>query len=138
MILVVANRQATTYANFTFDSMSRWFDCHLMLEIKVLNWLLCAQGKKDKPNAVVDSSRRAVSFRFPAKSSAVAASVSADDDLKGKNSKFDTRSTISEMDIGKWEIGGGSEFDFDEENQSCYSMDSSQARAPSFARRTLL
>ncbi|XP_014505565.1 RING-H2 finger protein ATL13 [Vigna radiata var. radiata] len=98
-------------------------------------WL---RGKKDKPNAVADSSRRAVSFRFPAKSSAVAASVSADDDLKGKNSKFDTRSTISEMDIGKWENGGGSEFDFDEENQSCYSMDSSQARAPSFARRTLL
>nr|KYP51411.1 Putative RING-H2 finger protein ATL2C [Cajanus cajan] len=53
------------------------------------------------------------------------------------NCKFDTRSTISEMDIGKWENGGGSEFDYDEENQSCYSMDS-QARAPSFARRTLL
>ncbi|XP_068464108.1 RING-H2 finger protein ATL13 [Phaseolus vulgaris] len=99
-------------------------------------WL---RGKKDKPNAVADSSRRAVSFRFPAKSSAVAASGSGDDDdLKGKNSKFDTSSTISEMDIGKWENGGGSQFDLDEENQSCYSMDSSQARAPSFARRTLL
>lgn len=97
-------------------------------------WL---RGKKDKPNAVADSSRRAVSFRFPAKTSVVAASGSGDDDLKGKNCKFDTRSTISEMDIGKWENGGGSEFDYDEENQSCYSMDS-QARAPSFARRTLL
>lgn len=97
-------------------------------------WL---RGKKDKPNAVADSSRRAVSFRFPAKASVVAASGSGDDDLKGKNCKFDTRSTISEMDIGKWENGGGSEFDYDEENQSCYSMDS-QARAPSFARRTLL
>ncbi|RDY08115.1 RING-H2 finger protein ATL13, partial [Mucuna pruriens] len=95
-------------------------------------WL---RGKKDKPNAVADSSRRAVSFRFPTKPSVVAASQ---DDLKGKNCcKFDTRSTISEMDIGKWENGGGSEFDYDDENQSCYSMDS-QARAPSFARRTLL
>ncbi|TKY54631.1 RING-H2 finger protein ATL13 [Spatholobus suberectus] len=94
-------------------------------------WL---RGKKDRPNAVADSSRRAVSFRFPAQPSVVAASAS---DLKGKNCKFDTRSTISEMDIGKWENGGGSEFDYDEENQSCYSMDS-QARAPSFARRTLL
>lgn len=97
-------------------------------------WL---RGKKDKPNAVADSSRRAVSFRFPVKSSVGAASGSADDDLKVKSCKFDTRSTISEMDIGKWENGGGSEFDYDEENQSCYSMDS-QARAPSFARRTLL
>ncbi|RDX89263.1 hypothetical protein CR513_29032, partial [Mucuna pruriens] len=44
------------------------------------------------------------------KSSVVAASQ---DDLKGKNCKFDSRSTISEMDIGKWENGGGSEFDYD-------------------------
>ncbi|KAK7265320.1 hypothetical protein RJT34_32939 [Clitoria ternatea] len=95
-------------------------------------WL---RGKKDKPNAVADSSRRAVSFRFPAQHSVVA-SASATRDLKGKNCKFDTRSTISEMDIEKWENGGGSEFGYDEENQSCYSMDS-QARAPSFARRTL-
>ena len=41
-------------------------------------WL---RGKKDKPNAGADSSRRAVSFRFPVKSSVVAAaSGSADDD----------------------------------------------------------
>ncbi|KAG4959049.1 hypothetical protein AAZX31_13G075400 [Glycine max] len=100
-------------------------------------WL---RGKKDKPNAGADSSRRAVSFRFPVKSSVVAAASGSadDDDLKGKNCKFDTRSTMSEMDIGKWENGRGTEFDYDEENQSCYSMDSSQARAPSFARRTLL
>ncbi|KAJ1433541.1 Zinc finger, RING-type [Sesbania bispinosa] len=95
-------------------------------------WL---RGKKDKSNSVADSSRRAVSFRFPAQHNVVG--DSATDDLKGKNGKFDTRSTISEMDIGKWENGGGSEFGYDEENQSCYSMDS-QARAPSFARRTLL
>ncbi|XP_027331660.1 RING-H2 finger protein ATL13 [Abrus precatorius] len=97
-------------------------------------WL---RGKKDKPNAVADSSRRAVSFRFPAQRSVVVASTSATDDLKAKNCKFDTRSTISDMDIGKWVSGGGSEFGYDEESQSCYSVDS-QTRAPSFARRTLL
>ncbi|KAK7329857.1 hypothetical protein VNO77_24038 [Canavalia gladiata] len=98
-------------------------------------WL---RGKKDKPNAVEDSSRRAVSFRFPSqRGSGVASTGATADDLKAKNFKFDTRSTISEMDIEKWDNGGGSEFGYDEENQSCYSMDS-QARAPSFARRTLL
>lgn len=98
-------------------------------------WL---RGKKDKPNAsVAGSSRRAVSFRFPLQRNVVAG---GSDDLKGKDGKFDTRSTISEMDIEKWENGGGSEFSgYDEESMShsCYSMDS-QARAPSFARRTLL
>lgn len=95
-------------------------------------WL---RGKKDKKNGdVADSSRRAVSFRFPLQSNV----GSGNDDLKGKNGMFHTRSTVSEMDFGKWENGGGSEFSgYDEENQSCYSMDS-QARAPSFARRTLL
>ncbi|CAL0307045.1 unnamed protein product [Lupinus luteus] len=89
-------------------------------------WL---RGKKEKPNvvAVADSSRRAVSLRYPA---------AVSDDLKAKNGKFDTRSSISEMDIGKWE-NGGSEFVNYEENQSCYSIDS-EARATSFARRTLL
>ncbi|KAE9602391.1 putative transcription factor C2H2 family [Lupinus albus] len=89
-------------------------------------WL---RGKKEKPNAVAvaDSSRRAVSFRYPA---------AVSDDLKAKNGKFDTGSAISEMDIGKWE-NGGSEFGYDEENPSCYSTDS-QARATSFATRTLL
>ena len=98
-------------------------------------WL---RGKKEKPNAMGDSSRRAVSFRFPAQQNVVvAASAASTDELKGgKNEKFDTRSAISEMDIGKWE-NGGSEFGYDEESQSCYSIES-QARAPSFARRTLL
>ncbi|CAL5199387.1 unnamed protein product [Lathyrus oleraceus] len=68
------------------------------------------RGKKDKTNGdVADSSRRAVSSRFA------------------------LQSTVSEMDFGGSEFGG-----YDEENQSCYSMDSSQARAPSFARRTLI
>ncbi|XP_057420454.1 RING-H2 finger protein ATL13 [Lotus japonicus] len=100
-------------------------------------WL---RGKKDRANSAADSSRRSVSFRFPAPRNA--ASVGDADDLKARRNKFDTRSVISEMDFGKWENGGGgggggSEFGYDEENQSCYSMDS-QARAPSFARRTLL
>ncbi|KAL5066108.1 hypothetical protein RYX36_027845 [Vicia faba] len=85
-------------------------------------WL---RGKKDKTNGdAADSSRRAVSFRFP---------LQSNDALKGKNLRFHARSTVSEMDFGGSEFGG-----YDEENQSCYSMDSSQARAPSFARRTLL
>jgi hypothetical protein len=93
-------------------------------------WL---RGKKDKRNGdVADSSRRAFSFRFPLQSN-------VGEDLKGKNGRFHTRSTVSEMDFGKWENGVASEFGgYDEESQSCYSMDSSQPRAPSFARRTLL
>lgn len=87
-------------------------------------WL---RGKKEKPNGLADSSRRAVSFRLPAQ---------GNENLKAKNGKSETRSTISEMDMEKWE-NGGSELGYDDENQSCYSMDS-QARAPSFARRTLL
>lgn len=129
--IVAANASASTVCNGNGAAIGRSRKESFSIS-KI--WL---RGKKDKPNAVADSSRRAVSFRFPAKTSVVAASGSGDDDLKGKNCKFDTRSTISEMDIGKWENGGGSEFDYDEENQSCYSMDS-QARAPSFARRTLL
>lgn len=85
-------------------------------------WL---RGKKDKTNGdAADSSRRTVSFRFP---------LQSNDDLKGKSLRFHARSAVSEMDFGGSEFGG-----YDEENQSCYSMDSSQARAPSFARRTLL
>ncbi|XP_004507794.1 RING-H2 finger protein ATL13 [Cicer arietinum] len=95
-------------------------------------WL---RGKKDKSNvgSLVDSSRRAVSFRFPLQRNV----GSSTNDLKRKNGRFDTRSNVSEMEFGKWENGGGSEFGYDEENRSCYSMDS-QARAPSFAKRTLL
>ncbi|XP_028773752.1 RING-H2 finger protein ATL13-like [Neltuma alba] len=95
-------------------------------------WL---REKKEKRNNVLeDSSRRAVSFRFPLQ-------INEDDGdaLKERNGKLESRSTISEMDITKWENGGGSsEFGYDDENQSCYSVDSQAIRAPSFARRTLL
>jgi hypothetical protein len=41
--------------------------------------------------------------------------------------------------MGKWSSIVASEFGgYIEESQSCYNMDSSQPRAPSFARRTLL
>lgn len=53
-------------------------------------WL---RGKKDKKNGdVADSSRRAVSFRFPLQSNV----GSGNDDLKGKNGMFHTRSTVSD------------------------------------------
>ncbi|MED6133359.1 hypothetical protein PIB30_027525 [Stylosanthes scabra] len=98
-------------------------------------WL---RGKKEeKQNAVGHSSRRAVSFRFPVSQKNGVNDSGSSEEMKGnKNVKFDTSSTISEMDIAKWE-NGGSEYGFDEESQSCNSIDS-QARAPSFARRTLL
>ncbi|OMP04892.1 Zinc finger, RING-type [Corchorus olitorius] len=93
-------------------------------------WL---RGKKDKQNTE-DSSRRAFSFRFPPVHQNVAAA--SDDSMKAKNGVHGARDTISEIDSGRWG-NGGSELGFDEENQSCYSMDS-QAKTPSFARRTLL
>lgn len=94
-------------------------------------WL---REKKRKRNGIEDSSRRAMSFRFP-----LQRNDDDDDALKEKNGKLESRSTISEMDITKWENGGGgSEFGYDDENQSCYSVDSQAIRAPSFARRTLL
>ncbi|XVE63439.1 hypothetical protein DITRI_Ditri07aG0020800 [Diplodiscus trichospermus] len=99
-------------------------------------WL---RGKKDKQNFTEDSSRRAFSFRFPLHQNiaATAADAAADDDsLKVKNAIAGSRDTISEIDSGRWGIGG-SELGYDEENQSCYSLDS-QAKTPSFARRTLL
>ncbi|MED6157268.1 hypothetical protein PIB30_021769 [Stylosanthes scabra] len=100
-------------------------------------WL---RGKKEeKQNEVGHSSRRAFSFRFPAsqKNGVGGGGSGCSEEIKGnKNVKFDTSSTISEMDIAKWE-NGGSEYGFDEESQSCNSIDS-QARAPSFATRTLL
>ncbi|KAG8372468.1 hypothetical protein BUALT_Bualt12G0069300 [Buddleja alternifolia] len=84
-------------------------------------WL---RGKKDKANgAEVESSRRAFSFRFP---------VGADE-AKGKNG----RRTISEIDMSRWE-NGRSEIGFDEEIQSCNSLDCEINHTPSFARRTLL
>lgn len=70
-------------------------------------WL---RGKQEMSQAMADSSRRAVSFRFSGKNDEVVRS-----DLNEKNEKYEV----------------------DDENQSCYSVDS-QGRAPSFARRTLL
>ncbi|XP_052198234.1 RING-H2 finger protein ATL13-like [Diospyros lotus] len=93
-------------------------------------WL---RGRKEKPNpAAVESSRRAVSFRFP-----VHWNAASGEELKGKNGGNGTRRAVSEIDFGKWENGGGSDLGFDEENQSRNSLDS-QANPPSFARRTLL
>ncbi|XWS27286.1 hypothetical protein CRYUN_Cryun26dG0101900 [Craigia yunnanensis] len=95
-------------------------------------WL---RGKKDKHNFTEDSSRRAFSFRFPLHQN-VAATAADDDSLKVKNGIAGARDTISEIDSGS-RGNGGSELGCDEENQSCYSLDS-QAKTPSFARRTLL
>ncbi|KAE8668657.1 RING-H2 finger protein ATL13 [Hibiscus syriacus] len=93
-------------------------------------WL---RGKKDKQN-LTDGSSRAFSFRFPVHQNAA---VSDDDDsLKVKSVAGGGKDTISEIDSGRWG-NGVSEFGADEENQSCYSLDS-QAKTPSFARRTLL
>lgn len=90
-------------------------------------WL---RGKKDKASLGTEqSSRRALSFRFPLHNNVI-----AEEELKGK--KNGGRRTISEIDIGRWE-NGGSEIGCDVETQSCNSLDS-QANPPSFARRTLL
>ncbi|XP_022751630.1 RING-H2 finger protein ATL13-like [Durio zibethinus] len=95
-------------------------------------WL---HGKKDKQNFAENSTRRAFSFRFPLHQN-VAASAATDDSKKVKNGIAGARDTVSEIDSGSWG-NAGSEFGCDEENQSCYSLDS-QAKTPSFARRTLL
>ncbi|KAE8729136.1 dynamin-2A-like [Hibiscus syriacus] len=89
---------------------------------------------KDKQNLTHGSSRRAFSFRFPVHQNAA---VSDDDDsLKVKSVAGGGKDTISEIDSGR--CGNSvSEFGADEENQSCYSLDS-QAKTPSFSRRTLL
>lgn len=108
-------------------------------------WL---RGKKEKQSFAEDSGRRAFSFRFPVHQNVAAAAADDDNDndngLKKKNAIAGVRDSSSEMDSGRWG-NGGSEFGFgfgcDEENQSCYSLDSqSQApnKTPSFARRTLL
>lgn len=90
-------------------------------------WL---RGKKVKQNSPEDSSRRAFSFRFP-----VNKNVVAGDDLKMKKGDGDVR-TDSEISFGRWENGDG-QWGFDEQNQSCNSLEL-QAKTPSFARRTLL
>ncbi|MBA0795879.1 hypothetical protein Gohar_006710 [Gossypium harknessii] len=92
-------------------------------------WL---RGKKEKHNFTEDSSRRAFSFRFPVRQNAAA----DDCNSKVKNVTDDAKDTISEIDSSRWG-NGVSELGFDEENQSSYSLDS-QAKTPSFARRTLL
>lgn len=92
-------------------------------------WL---RGKKEKQNFTEDSSRRAFSFRFPVRQNAAA----DDCNSKVKNVTDDAKDSISEIDSSRWG-NGVSELGFDEENQSSYSLDS-QAKTPSFARRTLL
>ncbi|KAL0383147.1 UNVERIFIED_CONTAM: RING-H2 finger protein ATL13 [Sesamum calycinum] len=89
-------------------------------------WL---RGRKDRPNAAtMESSRRAFSFRFPVHRQPPVAA----DEVKGKNG----RRTVSEIDMSRWE-NGGSDVGYDDEIQSCNSLDS-QANPPSFARKTLL
>ncbi|KAI6680581.1 hypothetical protein NL676_034462 [Syzygium grande] len=87
-------------------------------------WL---RGKRDKANhqGAEDSSRRAVSFRFP-----INRNVAVD----GSDSK-DKKETG--VEIGRWE-NGGSELGHEEEIQSCNSLDSLANNPPSFTRRTLL
>ncbi|KAM7252612.1 hypothetical protein ACFE04_008121 [Oxalis oulophora] len=86
-------------------------------------WL---RGKKD--NEAGDSSRRAFSFRFP---------VLGNDEVKSKTFNGDGRRTLSEIGIAR--LGNQSSvLSYDEENQSVNSLDYSQAKTPSFARRTLL
>ncbi|PSS04308.1 RING-H2 finger protein [Actinidia chinensis var. chinensis] len=91
-------------------------------------WL---RSKKEKPNpAAMESSRRAFSFRFP---------VHRNVELKPNNGGGSGSSrTISEINIGRRENGGESEFCCDVENQSSNMSLESQANPPSFSRRTLL
>ncbi|KAK1388295.1 RING-H2 finger protein ATL13 [Heracleum sosnowskyi] len=92
-------------------------------------WL---RGKKDKPDSSKEeTSRRVSSFRFPLQNMVIA------DEMKAKKCWGDSRRrAASEIDIGRWGYGG-SEMSFDEENQSCNSLES-QANTQSFPRRTLL
>ncbi|KAH7545687.1 RING-H2 finger protein ATL13 [Ziziphus jujuba] len=92
------------------------------------------RGKKENSNAAAaSSSRRAFSFRFPVRNG-----VAGEDMSKEKNGGESRRRTISEIGISsRWE-NGGSELGWDEENQSCNSLDSQVNNTPSFARRTLL
>ncbi|KAJ4958503.1 hypothetical protein NE237_025614 [Protea cynaroides] len=90
-------------------------------------WL---RSKKEKPAMAMtagDSSRRAVSFRFPL-------NRISSGDLKTKLNNSSRRSN-SEIDVSRWE-SGGSELGLDEGVDRCINLDS-QAKTPSFARRTL-
>ncbi|XP_062078561.1 RING-H2 finger protein ATL13 [Humulus lupulus] len=100
-------------------------------------WL--RSGKKENQNgAVGSSSRRAFSFRFPIprNNNGNGNGIVSEEDSKTKNGNAFPRRTVSEIDVGRWE-NGRSELGFEEENQSCNSLDS-QSNPPSFARRTLL
>ncbi|GAV71234.1 zf-RING_2 domain-containing protein [Cephalotus follicularis] len=92
-------------------------------------WL---RGKKENQNSAEESSRRAVSFRFP-----INRNVVGSDDAKLKNGNSGARRTKSEIGIER-QGNGGSELSCDVENQSCSNILDSQAKTPSFARRTLL
>lgn len=97
-------------------------------------WL---RGKRERPNSsatMLQPSRRAFSFRFPPVHHH--RSGVADESKEAKNGGGDSRRTVSEIDICRWE-NGGSEFGIDLDTQSCNSIDS-QSNPHSFARRTLL
>lgn len=87
-------------------------------------WLRGKREKATHPGAE-DSSRRAVSFRFPINRNVVA----------GGSDPKDKKETGAE--IGRWE-NGGSELGHEEEMESCNSLDSLANNPPSFTRRTLL
>ncbi|XP_074368671.1 putative RING-H2 finger protein ATL49 isoform X2 [Apium graveolens] len=92
-------------------------------------WL---RGKKKNPDSTrEESSSQASSFRF-----SMQRDVVATDEIKAKNRENDSSRTASEIGIARWE-NGGSELGYDEENQSCNSLDS-QANPQSFTTRTLL
>ena len=112
-------------------------------------WLRSAKKDKENQNGVIDSSRRAFSFRFPITRNGNSSNSSNSnnntnngnngvlgDILKSKNGNAIPRRTVSEIEVGRWG-NGRNELGFEEENQSCNSLDS-QLKSPSFARRTLL
>lgn len=113
-------------------------------------WMRATKKEKDHNSPSENSSsRRAFSFRFPVQKNASGgvAAAADDDDLKMKNNGG-RRSSAEIGMVGNWEVNGngnGNELGgggFDVENQSCNSCNSSnltdsQAKTPSFARRTL-
>ncbi|PON56025.1 43kDa postsynaptic protein [Parasponia andersonii] len=101
-------------------------------------WL--RSGKNENQNGAVDSSRRAFSFRFPIPRNSNNKNNSngvSEEDLKSKNGNAIPRRTVSGIEAGRWG-NGRNELGYEEENQSCNSLDSQLNTTPSFARRTLL
>lgn len=99
-------------------------------------WL---RGKKERPNSLatmLQSSRRAFSFRFPPVHHHRSGVADESKQAKNGGGGGGSRRTVSEIDVCRWE-NGGSEFGLDLDTQSCNSIDS-QANPHSFARRTLL